>query len=176
MPTPRLQMQPRKHLVLLRAFVSSWPKAYRGIRMPRVQMQPRKHEDAKKKHFNHEFFIVLSCLRGQRRTEASGCHEFKCNHENTKTRRRKMFSTTSSSSCFRGFVAKGVASHPGPRLNATRKTRSRSVAEVDGHTLALREAVQHAFEGKFSADPALLETAVGVSRRLTQALVDLNPA
>ena len=50
------------------------------------------------------------------------------------------------------------------------------VPKVDRHALALREAVQHALEGKFAADPALLEAAVGMPRGLTQALVDLNPA
>src|SRR5262249_12898449 len=34
-----------------------------------------------------------------------------------------------------------------------------SVMKVDGHALALREAVQHPFERKFAANPALLEAA-----------------
>jgi hypothetical protein len=44
-------------------------------------MQPRKHEDAKKKIISStkDFFFVLSCLRGQRRTELSGRHDFKFN-------------------------------------------------------------------------------------------------
>jgi hypothetical protein len=44
-------------------------------------MQPRKHEDAKKKipSSNKDFFFVLSCLRGQRRTEPSGHYDFHYN-------------------------------------------------------------------------------------------------
>src|SRR5208282_1637629 len=48
--------------------------------------------------------------------------------------------------------------------------------EVHGHVLALRKAVQHAFERKLPADAALLKSAVGVAGKLTESLIDLHPA
>ena len=56
-----------------------------------------------------------------------------------------------------------------------RRTSLASVPKVDGHALALREAVEHSFERVLAADAALFEAAVGLSRKLTEALVDLNP-
>ena len=47
---------------------------------------------------------------------------------------------------------------------------------VDGDVLALGEAVEHAFEGEFAADAALLVAAVGVARLLAETLVNLHPA
>src|SRR6266508_2143675 len=51
-----------------------------------------------------------------------------------------------------------------------------SAAQVDGHALDLREALQHPFERELPADAALLEAAVRLPRQLTGALVDLDPA
>src|SRR5215468_2721394 len=47
--------------------------------------------------------------------------------------------------------------------------------EIDRDVLSLRKAVQHAFERELSADAALLVSAVGMARRLAEALVDLHP-
>src|SRR5688572_31180848 len=48
--------------------------------------------------------------------------------------------------------------------------------EVDGDVLPLGVAVEHPLERILAADAALLVAAVGLSRKLTQSLVDLNPS
>ena len=48
--------------------------------------------------------------------------------------------------------------------------------QIDRDILPLRVALEHAFEGELAADAAFFVTAVGVTRALTETLVDLNPA
>jgi len=48
--------------------------------------------------------------------------------------------------------------------------------QIDCDVLPLRVALEHAFEGELAADAAFFVAAVGVTRGLAEALVDLDPA
>ena len=47
--------------------------------------------------------------------------------------------------------------------------------QVDRDVLPLRIALKHTFEGELAADTTFFVAAVGVTRALTEALVDLDP-
>jgi hypothetical protein len=47
---------------------------------------------------------------------------------------------------------------------------------VDCDVLPLRVALEHAFEGELATNTAFFLAAIGVTRALTEALVDLDPA
>src|SRR2546427_9969018 len=51
-----------------------------------------------------------------------------------------------------------------------------SPLQVDGHALPLRVTVQHPLERVLAAHAALLEAAVRLTGKLTEALIDLHPA
>ena len=63
----------------------------------------------------------------------------------------------------------------GHREAASRRSRG-SPLEIDGDVLPLGVAVEHPLERVLAADAALLVAAVGLTRKLTEPLVDLDPA
>src|SRR5215510_1565624 len=69
-----------------------------------------------------------------------------------------------------------VVAVPMPSLFWLRLRTRCSPLQIDRHALPLRITVEHAFERILAAHAALLISAVGLTRKLSEALIDLNPA
>src|SRR2546425_3216203 len=77
-------------------------------------------------------------------------------------------STTTAKASRSGAAATRSCHHDPAEMQA-------ALAQVDCHALALREALEHALKRVLAAETALLESPIGLSHDLADALIDLTP-